>query len=154
MSLTNQRREWAKAAVDDAIYQANHAVGSHSLTRHAFDQVLRHVQRTTDLLRPTPGGGRMETAGVQRIIAGLLAMASHSPDWLRPVTEWSCCVCQSSMPQFRSLALHLFAKYSVPAFMTSVWLRDPDAESARHQGWYKHIGSGRNIRTVDLPVHY
>ncbi len=58
------------------------------------------------------------------------------------------------MLQFRSLALHLFARYPVPAFMTSVWLRDPDPLSAKHQGWYKHVGSGRNIRTADLPLHF
>ena len=38
--------------------------------------------------------------------------------------------------------------------MTSVWLRDQDAESARQQGWYQHIGLGRNIRSADIPLPY
>ena len=58
------------------------------------------------------------------------------------------------MPQFGSLALHLFARYPVPAFMTSVWLRGQDAEFVRQRSWYKHIGLGRNIRTADLPLPY
>jgi hypothetical protein len=153
MSLTNQRKQWAKAAVDDAIYEANQIARSDSTTRHAFEQLLRHVQRTTSLLRPVLGGGRIKTVGIRRIIAGLLAMASHCRDWLRPVPEWTC-ICGNALPQFGSLALHLFARYPVPAFMTAVWMREPDADSAKHQGWYKHIGSGQNIRNVDLPLHY
>lgn len=38
--------------------------------------------------------------------------------------------------------------------MTSVWLRDRGDESVRQQGWYKHVGLGRNIRTADLPLPY
>jgi hypothetical protein len=38
--------------------------------------------------------------------------------------------------------------------MTSVWLRDRGELSIRRQGWYKHIGLGRNIRTADLPLPY
>ena len=56
----------------------------------------------------------------------------------------------SPMPQFGSLAHHLFTKYPVPVFMIPVWLRDQDAESVRQQGWYKHIGLGRNIRNCRL----
>ena len=54
----------------------------------------------------------------------------------------------------RPLAIHLLARYAVPTFMTSVWLRDRDAEALRYQVWYKHIGLGRNIRTADLPLPY
>jgi len=38
--------------------------------------------------------------------------------------------------------------------MTSVWFLDRDAGSVRQQGWYRHIGLGRNIRTADLPLPY
>jgi PcfJ-like protein len=91
--------------------------------------------------------------GIRRIIAGLLAIASHHTDWLRSVEGWTP-IGDSPMPQFGSLALHLFARFPAPIFMSSVWLRGRDAESVRQQGWYKHIGLGRNIRTADLPLRY
>jgi hypothetical protein len=51
--------------------------------------------------------------------------------------------------QFSSFARHLFAKYYVPEFMNSAWLN----RNHLHQKWFKHIGSGKNIRTApDLPV--
>jgi len=48
--------------------------------------------------------------------------------------------------------MHLLARYPVPAFMISAWLRDRDAESLRYQGWFKHVGLGRNVRNADLPL--
>jgi hypothetical protein len=87
------------------------------------------------------------------MIGGLLALACHHADWLRPIEDWKP-PGKSPLSQFGSLALHLLSKYPVPMFMTWVWLRGRDAEAMRHQGWYKHIGLGRNIRTADLPLPY
>ncbi len=58
------------------------------------------------------------------------------------------------MPQFSSLAGHLLAAYPVPAFLTSVWFEGRSVEARRRQGWYLHVGSGRNIRKADLPLPY
>jgi len=95
----------------------------------------------------------METGGIERIVSGLLALARHHKDWLRSVEDWTPTDERPPL-QFRSLAMHLLARYPVPAFMTSVWFRDQDAESERQRGWYKHIGQGRNIRTADLPLPF
>ena len=35
--------------------------------------------------------------------------------------------------------------------MASVWFRGSDDEK-RRQGWYRHMGLGRNIRTADVPL--
>jgi hypothetical protein len=148
-----QRKNAAKAAIDHAIHEAILVAGTHSRTREAFENLLEHVRVRTSLLRQPRLGGRIETEGIRQIIAGLLAIASHQTDWLRSVEDWTP-IEDSPLPQFTSLAIHLFAKYPVPAFMTSVWLRDQDAESVKQQGWYKHIGLGRNIRTADLPLPY
>jgi PcfJ-like protein len=150
---SSQRKNSAKAAIDHAIHEAIQVARTHSQTRESFDHLLQHVRFRTSLLRPPPVGGRNETGGIRRIIAGLLAMASHRTDWSRSVEDWTP-IPTSSQPVFRSLALHLFAKYPVPVFMTSVWLRGQDSESVRQQSWYKHIGLGRNIRTADLPLPY
>ena len=148
-----QRKNSAKAVIDHAIHEAIQVAGTCSATRHAFDRLLQHVWGRTTMLRPPKVGGRIETWGIQRIVTGLLSLACHHSDWLRPVEDWKP-TGDSAMPRFGSLALHLFARYPVPAFMTSVWLRDWDAESIKYQGWYKHIGLGRNIRTADLPLPY
>ena len=148
-----QRKNSAKAAIDHAIHEAILVAGTHSRTREAFEHLLQHVRLRTSLLRPPRVGGRNETVGIRQIIAGLLTMAFHHTDFLRSVEDWTP-IGDSPLPQFGSLALHLFANYPVPVFMTSVWLRDQDAEAVRQQGWYKHIGLGRNIRTADFPLPY
>ena len=151
MWLTRQRKNFAKAVIDHAIHEVIRGAERDSRIRLALERLLRHVQTTTGLLRLPTVGGRIETQGIERIVGGLLALACHHTDWVRPIEDWNP-TGQSPMPQFGSLAMHLLARYPVPAFMTSVWLRDRDAESHRYQGWYKHIGLGRNIRTADLPL--
>ena len=153
MCHISQRRNSAKAAIDRAIHEAIQVAESTFQGRLAFERLLCHVQRTTALLRLPASGGRIENGGIRRVASALLALSYHHMDWLRPIEDWKP-EGDSLMRQFGSLTLHLFARYSVPAFMTSVWLRDRDAESIKYQGWYKHIGLGRNIRTADLPRHY
>jgi hypothetical protein len=148
-----QRKNSAKAAIDHAIHEAIRVARNDSKIRLAFEHLLRHVQNTTALLRLPTAGGRIDTGGIQRMIGGLLALARHRTDWLLPIEGWTP-VGDSPLPRFGSLALHLFARYPIPNFMTSVWFRDQNAESVRQQGWYKHIGLGRNIRTADLPLPY
>ena len=41
----------------------------------------------TALLRPPTVGGRIETGGIERVVSGLLALASHHTDWLRPIED-------------------------------------------------------------------
>jgi hypothetical protein len=139
--------------IDHAIHAAISVAGGDFHTRLAIERLLRHVQSRTALLRLPMGGGRIETGAIQQVVSGLLALACHHTDWLRPVEDWTPAGV-SLMPQFGSLALHLLARYPVPTFMTSVWLRGRDAETLRYQGWYKHIALGRNIRTADLPLPY
>jgi hypothetical protein len=89
--------------------------------------------------------------GCGEIIAGLLSLSAF--DWLRQVEDWEPAG-DNPLPRFTSLARHLLAAYPVPAFMTSVWFQGADAVSRRQQGWYAHIGAGRNIRKADLPLPY
>src|SRR5438477_401425 len=73
--------------------------------------------------------------------------------WLRPVAEWEPQT-HNTRRQFASLARHLFAEWPVPAFMDSVWFSGNGREAARQQGWFLHVGRGRNVRTADLPLPY
>jgi PcfJ-like protein len=114
-----QRKYSAKAAIDQAIHQAIQVARTDSRNRESFEHLLQHVLTRTPLLRPTSVGGRNDTDGIRQIVGGLLAMASNDEDWLRSVEDWIP-IGERSLPVFRSLVLHLFAKYPVPAFMTSV----------------------------------
>jgi hypothetical protein len=151
MWLTRKRKDVAKSIIDLAIHDAITVAWKNPHTKLAFEHLLRHIQITTALLRLPTVSGRIETGGIERVVSGLLALACHHANWLRPIEDWQP-TGDSPFPQFGSLAVHLLARYPVPAFMTSVWLRDRYAESVRYQGWYKHIGLGRNIRTADLSL--
>jgi len=76
------------------------------------------------------------------------AVAKNHKSWLRPVQEWKP-TSYNDRKQFSSLIRHLFAKYPVPLFMDSAWFSTEN----KHQGWFKHIGEGANIRTASgLPI--
>ena len=77
-------------------------------------------------------------------VRGVIALTLDALQWIRPIEEW---IPKSSNPdrQFCSLARHLWAKYDVPVFMDHAWFHG----DAVQQGWFKHLGRGGNIRTVD-----
>lgn len=81
-------------------------------------------------------------------VRGVISFVAHFSKWLRPISEWQLKT-RNADRQFASLARHLFAKYDVPAFMDTVWQKG----DGKAQGWFIHIGVGKNIRTVSsLPI--
>jgi hypothetical protein len=109
----------------------------------ALRDLLLFCRSETDLLT-APDAPRFADA--------LLALSAHHGDWIRPLRDWR-------MPshnvgrQFHSLVRHLIARYDVPAFMDAAWLGGLTIDAVQHQGWYKHVASGQNIRTApDLPI--
>lgn len=80
-----------------------------------------------------------------------MALALYHSDWLRPIESWQP-MKLNPYPQFAALAQHLFARYPVPACMTSVWFDLPLGDRLPQHVWYKHLGLGRNIRTASLPL--
>ena len=154
MLTISARKNSASAAIDRAVRDALGTVaGQHLPTRAAFELLLRHVRRRSSLLRPVRVGGRLEAKGYGEVVAALLSLATHHEGWLRPVEAWEPAG-DNPLPQFSSLARHLLATYPVPAFMNCVWFKGQIAEARRQQGWFIHIGSGRNIRKADLPLPY
>ena len=81
-------------------------------------------------------------------IKGFEMIANHADSWIRPLESWF--VKRHNRDwQFSQLLRHLFVKYDIPQFMDRVWL----TENETYQNWYKHIGSGQNIRTApEMPV--
>ena len=140
-------RRNAKRLLDGSIHAARSLAGRHDGALPAYERLLRHVQSRTSLLHST---GRARD-GRTPLNGGLLALALHHADWLRPVEAWPTTT-NSAWSQFTSLAHHLFARYPVPPFMTSVWFDPPPGEVLPQHGWYKQLGVGRSIRTAGLPL--
>ena len=88
-----------------------------------------------------------------RYALALLALSAHHRDWVRPLQDWRA-PSYNAARQFRWLVRHLIARFDVPAFLDTAWLNGLTPDAVKHQAWYKHIASGRNIRTADdLPMH-
>jgi hypothetical protein len=152
MLTARVRKNAANTAIDRAVRKALAAIpGHHAATTAAFHRLLRHVRRRSTLLRPRWAASRYDFDDYDVVLAGLLSLATF--DWLRPVEDWETAG-GNLRPQFASLARHLVALYPVPHFLTPVWFEGRSVEARRRQEWYLHIGSGRNIRTADLPLPY
>lgn len=87
-----------------------------------------------------------------RFARSLLALSAHRADWIRPLAAWRA-RSHNAHRQFRSLLRHLIARFEVPTFLDAAWTEGLTPSGVRHQGWYKLIGRGENLRTAgDLPV--
>lgn len=140
-------RKTAKQQLDDAIHASRSLAKQHTGVPPAYERLLWHVQTRSYLLHPS------DRVGDNRIgfNAGLMSLSLYHGDWLRPVEAWHP-VEQNPWPQFNSLAQHLLARCPVPAFMTSAWFDLPPGEKLPQHDWYKHLGRGENIRTINLPL--
>jgi hypothetical protein len=140
-------RTTAKRQLDDSIHAGRSLAGRFDGALPAYGRLLWQVQTRTNLLHPSDRARDSRN----RLNAGLLALALHNADWLRPVETWFPAR-QNAWPLFTSLAHHLLARFPVPAFMTTVWFDLPPGEILPQHRWYKHLGLGQNIRTASLPL--
>jgi hypothetical protein len=149
MRRDGQFRQAAKQQLDAAIHAGRSLAKQHNGALPAYERLLKHVQSHTTLLRPS------DRPGEHRIMlnAGLLALALHHAAWIRPVETWLPATAKP-WPLFGALAHHLFARYAVPPFMTSVWFDLPCWEMLPQHHWYKHLGQGGSIRTAGLPLRF
>ena len=126
------------------------------LDREGGDALLRlllQVARHTGLPEKGMAISRLGEQEGNTFVEGVIGLAGHYRDWVRPVEEWRP---ESRNPrrQFGSLARHLLSRYEVPLFMDVAWFRGDGEEGRRQQGWFKHVGVGKNIRTADIPVQF
>lgn len=122
-------------------------------TRYAFRELLQHVGLCSDLVSSQRAIGQYGWQLGNTFVDGLLALARHSRNWIRPVADWKPQT-HNTRRQFSSLARHLFAEWPVPAFMDSVWFLGNGRAAVEQQGWFVHLGRGQNIRTADVPLPY
>ena len=119
--------------------------------RDAFQQLLLHAEDHTGLLTTQPAFPQFGTQDGNNFIAGLLGLAQNYRHWIRPLQSWKP-RSHNACRQFSALAYHLLAKFPVPAFMDSVWLRGQSDEALERQGWYKAIATGQSPRSLGLPI--
>jgi PcfJ-like protein len=135
-----------------AICRAFHASKSCPKARPALFRLLQHFgkHRLADIQRVIPQYGHHDH---NTLISGLLALARHADQWLRPPEDWRPDT-QNFRRRFASLARHLFARWAVPPCMDAVWFKGISPHARRQQGWFLHVGQGQNLRTADLPLPF
>lgn len=120
--------------------------------QRALCRLVLHVEKYADLMRPAIAFKRLGHTTVNSCLAGLEQLARHHADWIRPVEGWRPND-HKPMRQFSSLARHLLAKYYVPTYFDSAFFQGTTEQARLEQDWFKHIGSGQNLRTArDLPM--
>lgn len=101
-----------------------------------FSHSVEHLLSCTKLLRHS------------EYVNGVMAVINDHHAWRQPLWEWRPRT-HSPRKQFASLVRILFAEYDVPLFMDKAWLKN----SPLHQSWFKHLGTGKNIRSAEgMPV--
>jgi PcfJ-like protein len=151
MLTSRSIRETNKRFLDEAIHAAFRLAQSHNGVTPALERLLFHVYRHNDLLRARRKCGNVGDKDTCPFIRALLALALHHSDWLRLVETWTPRGA-TTWPKFTSLARHLFAKYPIPAFMTSVWFGLPFGKKLIHHEWYKRLGRGASVQSLNIPL--
>lgn len=150
--MSRSFRETAKSVLDLTIHTGLRIASIYGV-RTAYERLLAHVQQHTDLLQPRRKCGDRPGNTRCQLNVGLLALALHEDDWLRPVENWMP-PNAGSWCQFRSLAEHLLTNYPVPEFMASAWFELPFGRKQLHHEWYKRLGLGQSIRSCNLPMKF
>ena len=127
------------------------ADGFHARIRPAMSRIAYALQKTRHpkdlfhILRVLNEKGVITNPLILRACGSI---ANHYHDRLRDIESFTVNT-RNSRQQYSSLIQHIFAKFSVPAFMEAVWVNGGN----RYQQWFKHLGRGRNLRTAPgLPI--
>ena len=111
---------------------------------HAF-KTTRNPQNLLHILLNLNERGFVESLYMLRSIA---SVADNYKDRLRDIESWTLTT-QNPRKQASLLLRHLYANYDVPLFMDSVFYKG----GTLHQEWFKHLGSGQNLRSATgLPI--
>jgi hypothetical protein len=116
-------------------------------TREALYRLLRHVDGYADL---SYEGVMIPKLNENAFVDGLIALAYHHRDFIRPVEAWQTAA-ENPRDMVALLARHLLAPLGVPRFMDAAWLRSNARLAARQQEWFKHMAKGFSICTANAP---
>jgi hypothetical protein len=116
--------------------------------RKRLAEFLLHLERTSDLVFATTEIERQPVLYLE----GIIRLHERRGQWIRDPAVWRP-QSHNAARQFSSLARHLIARYEVPAFLDSAWLRT-DRGASRYRDWFAHIAAGGNIRTAKTPYPF
>jgi hypothetical protein len=130
------RGEFREDELDTDVAAEVHAGFDRTPDRDALLAALRLIESRSKLLK---------SAAHAR---GVIALCNDAGAWRQPIDQWRP-TSHNPDRQFASLARHLWAIYDVPLFMDKAWTQG----TPEQQGWFKHIGAGKNIQTAaGLPI--
>lgn len=116
----------------------------------AFHALLLHAEKYTKLLTTRRGFNAYGQEPSNQLIYGLGQLARNHRDWLRPVDEWRP-RSLNARAQFSELIRYLLANYHVPITFESPFFVPESPDARNQQRWFSHVGTGKNIRTADVP---
>ncbi|MBC8139743.1 MAG: PcfJ domain-containing protein, partial [Fibrella sp.] len=82
----------------------------------------------------------------------LLHFARFHAAWVRPPEEWIPVAKVSPSEQVGALAVHLFARWSLPQFLQIAWLSGFDEESETNRQWFVQLGGGGRLESLRFPL--
>ena len=144
------RRDYARWLIDLAVHDALAVARKRSFLCD-FQRLLAAAVSRSNLLRPRLPTGAVRWSHVEDSLRAVLALCAHRRAWIRSPAAWAPTT-ESPLEQLGSLAGHLLATHSVPAFMTRVWLEEPSETARRHQTLFKHLARGHSVRGADVPL--
>ena len=122
-------------------------------TRKAFVRILAATLSRARFLDVSPVIAQFGSVPGNTYIEALGAVARYSRLWLRSPESWEPKQ-HNLLRSFGSLTRHLLTLYDIPTFMNSVWFVGESSAAKQQQGWFLHIGEGKNIRKADLPLRF
>jgi PcfJ-like protein len=137
-------KQMADAAIHDCLRRRPDMRGT-------FLTLVHSVQARSQILSPRWYRNHRGENGIARVVEMLLRVAEQVDSWQRPLVEW-CAPAASQYVQVRSLVDHLFAEYSVPGFMTKVWLLGDKYSDAWQRKLFLHLGRGRSVRAFPMQI--
>ena len=142
------RKSHARVSLDELIHRTGRSLDRH---RDAFWRLVNAIRASSELLSKAEGPSRDHWLDKERIVAACSLIATRCEQWTREPESWTPSAA-GQWQQLRSLLDHLFARFPVPAFMTSAWLY------GQGQDWeanlYLHLAQGLSVRQFQSPFSW
>lgn len=119
----------------------------------AFLTLLLHVEKHGRLFNLKPAVPQYGPQPANNYVDGLASLAAWHARWIRKAGDWKP-DSHNGRRQFGALARHLLAEYAVPSCMDTAFFTGMDPAARTRQGWFVHVGAGKNIRKASIPLRF
>lgn len=135
-----------KQQTDRAISQAYARLANDPISTATFRELLQCVRNRAPRLLDAPlVNGQL--LGVEALVNLSRFTRLHVravADWPGTTASWRAAVC--------SVARHLIARYTAPAFLASSWYATDDGFAEKKRQWFVAHTRGASFRSLDLPI--